>query len=104
MRKNNVYARQQNKQRRVAAAKARAHEIRMWPMVCAVAHAAVSGLVTSVPIPLVDMGSLEDDTERALVRASATRFQKVAEAWVGRGLRAMPLCELVAVVSRLQWE
>ena len=99
----NIYARKENERRRAAAAQARAHEIRLWPMACTIAHAAIGALLTSVPMPFVDLDNLVDNTERATVRAASSQFSRAVKAWAERGLRAMPLCELVAVVSRLQW-
>ena len=116
--KANAPARRENERRQLEAAAARDHELSLWPVVPLVARAVASSIIASVPELVLAPGWASDaqwwqvteeesrsapDRARAAEAngwAKAAEFREAMTRCLDRGLVAVPLCELCAVVVR----
>ena len=100
----NAYAEAENRARVAVAETARAHELSLWPATLAIAQAAAATLVTSVPSVRIDSVAFpngEQSTDWQNMKTAMARWSDAVDAWRARGLLAVPLSELVAVVTRV---
>ena len=90
-------ANDENGERVREAFAARCWELDLWPSLVSVADAVVHGVVTNAPRLYASVPS-PPSAAACPTRKSEDYFTSAVDGWVGSGLKAVPLCELAAVL------
>ena len=72
----------------------------IWPSLVVVANAVASGVLANAPVLVPDLSRVPAADVRQIARPLLGSLMNAVDGWNRQGLKAVPLCELVAVVVR----